>query len=88
MLFSFHLHMTPLQMMGPPPPYLHTGSNQVDKGLGMIVIPHKPIFPHFQYNTQNHSSAAVLIKQGQLQVKQYHYRHFNNGDNMMMDQWP
>ena len=44
MLFSFHLHMTPLQMMGPPPPYLHTRSDQVDKGLGMIV-PHKPIFP-------------------------------------------
>ena len=82
MLFSFFFLPTH-ELTGPPPPYLHTGSDQVDKGLGMIV-PHKPV-SHFQYNTQNHSSATITIKQGQLQVKKCHYGCFNN---MMMGQWP
>ena len=64
------------------PTHDFSGSDQVDEGLEMIV---PDIFFHFQYNTQNHSSATVIIKQSQLQVKKCHYRRFNN---MMMGQWP
>ena len=66
-----------------------SGSDQVDKGLGMIPVVPNIFFPISNTTLKTmHSSATVIIKQGQPPVKQYHYRHFNyNGGNRMMGQW-